>query len=379
MGDGKYNPPASAMVANFTKPIPGQPTLLKPDEVSTFFHEFGHVMHGVLTKARYASMSGTSVALDFVEGPSQMFENFVWDRGVLNEISGHYQDETKKLPEDLRQKIVASGLEFEDSGLPTGLHFLRQMSFAMSDLLIHQAAPASLNELFNQLLGLISLVPAPPGSSMVSSFGHLMTGYGSGYYGYLWSLVFADDMFSRFAKEGVFSPVGMQYRREILEQGSGRPEMESMRKFLGREPSNEAFLKRFETGPAPGKVYGALSDDALAALERAGIADPLTGIHDPRVFDGKALVAQGWLEQGAPEADVVQRRAHRAAFAAYGMAADTALLLEQTLTLAGVGQDFHRDIVARRGFAGLTEHEEDNCLEICFGEFLRGHRGAGRN
>ncbi|MBI3552514.1 MAG: Zn-dependent oligopeptidase [Elusimicrobia bacterium] len=241
-----YLKPVSAMVANFPKGAPGQPALLPHSDVETFFHEFGHLMHQTLTKARYATFSGSSVARDFVEAPSQMLENFVWEREVLDEISGHYQDPSKKLPDALFQKMLAA------KNFGNGIHYLTQLAFAMIDMLYHTAVPADTSRLFNQMMELVGLVPVNPGAHSEASFGHLMGGYAAGYYGYLWSEVFADDIFTRFKKEGLFSPaVGKAWREEVLEKGSSRPEMESLIAFLGRLPSSEAFFKRLR-GAKPG-------------------------------------------------------------------------------------------------------------------------------
>ncbi len=244
---GDYRETVSAMVANFPKASGDAPALLPHSDVETFFHEFGHLMHQTLTKARYASFAGSSVAMDFVEAPSQMLENFVWQKEVLDEISGHYQDPSRKLPDALFQKMLAA------KNFNNGLHYLGQLAYAMIDMVFHTAVPAETSTIFNQMMEIIGLVPVQPGSHSEASFGHLMGGYGAGYYSYLWSEVFADDIFSRFAKEGVFNPeVGMAWRKEVLEKGSSRPEMESLKAFLGREPSEEAFLKKMR-GETPAK------------------------------------------------------------------------------------------------------------------------------
>ncbi len=243
--EGGYRKPVSAMVANFPKGAPGEPALLPHSDVETFFHEFGHLMHQTLTTAKYASQSGSSVAQDFVEAPSQMLENFVWQREVLDEISGHYQDETKKLPDDLFDKMIAA------RNFGNGLHYLTQLAYAMIDMLYHTAVPADTSRLFNQMMEVIGLVPVQPGAHSEASFGHLMGGYGAGYYSYLWSEVFADDIFSKFEKEGLFNPaVGMAWRKEVLEKGSSRSEMESLKAFLGRDPSPAAFFKKL-AAPKP--------------------------------------------------------------------------------------------------------------------------------
>ncbi len=246
---GSYLKPVSAMVANLAKPTPGKPTLLPHDEVETFFHEFGHLMHHTLSKTRYASASAFNVARDFVEAPSQMLENFVWEREILNEISGHYKDGSP-LPEELFQKMLAARRVHLGA-----LFYLRQVAYGMIDLVLHTAVPQETSIIFNQIMETIALIPVQPGARSEAAFDHLMNGYDAGYYSYLWSEVFAKDIFTRFKKEGLFNPaVGMAWRREVLEHGADRPEPESLKAFLGRAPDEQAFMAEIQgkqTTPAP--------------------------------------------------------------------------------------------------------------------------------
>ena len=238
MPDGSYQRPVSAIVANFDKPTPDHPSLLRHEEVETFFHEFGHIMHQTLTKAQYQRFSGSNVALDFVEAPSQMLENWVWKAEVLEKLSGQYQDHSKKLPRELLDKMVAA------KNVDSGITYLRQDFFATLDLTYHGRPVDDVTQTYARLMREISLIPMTPGTRPEAGFGHLMGGYDAGYYGYLWSKVFAQDMFSRFEMLGVLDPkTGGDYRREILEPGSGREEAVSLRRFLGREPSDEPFLR----------------------------------------------------------------------------------------------------------------------------------------
>jgi thimet oligopeptidase len=242
--DGTYQKPVAAIVANLDKPSPDRPSLLNhngtnADEVETIFHEFGHIMHQTLTKARYGRFSGANVARDFVEAPSQMLENFVWDPEVLSSISGHYKDHSKKLPKDLLDKMIAA----RDADV--GLFNLRQLLFGTVDMAYHgKNPPSDTTKLYGRVMKDVSLIPMTEGTHPEASFGHLMGGYDAGYYGYLWSKVYAQDMFSVFKAAGVVSPdVGRRYREEILEKGSSRDEMESLKAFLGREPSEDSFLE----------------------------------------------------------------------------------------------------------------------------------------
>ncbi len=244
--NGKYRTPVSAMVCNFTKPTATDPSLLGHDEVETYFHEFGHVMHNVLTQAPYSYFSGTSVYRDFVEAPSQMLENWVWDADVLQTLSGHYQDNSKKLPKDLLGRMIAA------KNLDNGLKYSRQVFFALTDMRYHTQPTVNTTEVWHQGMRDIFGIPAAEGTHEEATFGHLF-GYEAGYYSYLWAEVFAADMFSRFSKEGVMSPAaGRAYRDLILAPGGTKEPMVMLKEFLGREPNQEAFLKQIGLdGPPP--------------------------------------------------------------------------------------------------------------------------------
>jgi thimet oligopeptidase len=236
--DGSYSKPVSAIVANFDKPTAEKPSTIPHSDVETLFHEFGHIMHQTLTRAKYQRMSGTAVARDFVEAPSQMFENWVWDPALLGRISGHYQDRSRKLPREMATKMLAA------RNADSGLIYLRQNFFATYDMSLHTAPEVpDTTALYARLMKAVSLIPMSAGVMPECSFTHLM-GYDAGYYGYLWSEVYAQDGFSRFEKEGLLNEkTGRDYRREVLEKGGSRDESVSLRTFLGREPSDAAFLK----------------------------------------------------------------------------------------------------------------------------------------
>jgi thimet oligopeptidase len=302
---GGYKKPVSAMVANFPKAAPGQPATMPHADVETFFHEFGHIMHQTLTKARYGTFAGSSTAQDFVEAPSQMLENFAWERDVLDEISGHVETGAK-IPEELYQKMLKA------KSFNNGLSYLTQLAYAMIDMTYHTAVPVETTRIFNQLMELVGLMPVQPGSRSEAAFGHLMGGYGAGYYGYLWSEVFADDIYSRFSKEGIFNPaVGMAWRREVLEKGSERPEMESLVAFLGRQPSEKAFMDRMKGEETLNDRYWALSRLAEERRDQF-VALKLEGVWVRRV-DGKLLVGVvAWPEEfmdepGTTEEQIFER------------------------------------------------------------------------
>lgn len=237
---GKYSKPIAAIVANLTPPSGSKPSLLTHDDVETLFHEFGHIMHGILTRAPYSTLSGTSVAQDFVEAPSQMLENWVWNEDVLNQISGHYLDPSKKLPADLVQKMIAA------RNFNQGYSYMRQLLFALYDMDIHsQGATVDVTSTFDRMYRDILNIEPVQGGHFAASFGHLMGGYDAGYYGYLWSEVYAQDMFSRFQKDGLLNAkVGADYRRKVLAPGAMQDALDLLRSFLGREPNSDAFYDK---------------------------------------------------------------------------------------------------------------------------------------
>uniref|UniRef100_A0A3Q3SF38 Thimet oligopeptidase n=1 Tax=Mastacembelus armatus TaxID=205130 RepID=A0A3Q3SF38_9TELE len=192
--DGTRQMSVAAMVANFSKPTADAPSLLQHDEVETYFHEFGHVMHQLCAEADYAMFSGTHVERDFVEAPSQMLENWVWEKEPLQRMSRHYKT-GNPIPDELLDKLIKSRLANTETNMP-------------------------------------------------ATFGHLAGGYDAQYYGYLWSEVFSMDMFyARFKQEGIMNPkVGLDYRKFILRPGGSVDASEMLRNFLGREPKQEAFL-----------------------------------------------------------------------------------------------------------------------------------------
>ncbi|MBI3548706.1 MAG: Zn-dependent oligopeptidase, partial [Elusimicrobia bacterium] len=213
--DGGYQAPVSILVAAFPKASPGIPALLDQRDVEVFFHEFGHIMHQTLTQSRFPTFSGSAVATDFVEAPSQMLENFVWDRQVLDRISGHWQNPSQKIPDALFQKMLAA----RRYGQATAK--MKQIGFAMTDLAFHRAtSPIDTTAVMRKIYEGLGLPQWQEGTAFHASFGHIVGGYAAGYYGYLYSEVFAQDMFTRFEQGGVLNPdTGRDYRRSILAKG----------------------------------------------------------------------------------------------------------------------------------------------------------------
>ena len=243
LADGRYQRPVCALVCNFPPPQPDKPSLLSHDEVETVFHEFGHAMHTILTRAKYSRFSGTSVPRDFVEAPSQMLENWAWDKTVLDSFAADYRDPNKKIPQAILNQLKASRLA------TMGMYYRRQLSFALMDLALHTQIHATNAEdvlpLSNQVLSDVAL-PMPPDTAFVAYFGHII-GYGAGYYGYAWADAIAADMATVFehSPDGYFDrKAGQRMRQEIYSVGDSRDINVSIEKFLGRPRSLEPFLKK---------------------------------------------------------------------------------------------------------------------------------------
>ncbi|MGB2578356.1 thimet oligopeptidase [Elusimicrobium simillimum] len=236
--DGSYQKPFTAIVSNFNPPSPGVPSLLKHGEVETLFHEFGHVLHNALTTAKYSGLSGTAVAGDFVEVPSQILENWAWDPRVLKQISKHYKT-GEVIPGDVITKLINGKNALSARG------YLRQNFFAQYDMTLHTSKKyVDTTKTYFKLSDKISGSPTTPGTLPQAGFDHIMGGYDAGYYGYLWAEVIAQDFFSEFERNGIFNPeIGKKFRKEILSVGGTYDEEVIVEKFLGRKVSNKPFMK----------------------------------------------------------------------------------------------------------------------------------------
>ncbi len=236
--DGTIQKPLAALVCNFTKPTADKPSLLPHDEVETFFHEFGHGLHQMLTETRYGRFSGTATARDFVEAPSQMLENWIWDPAVLKTFAKHYKT-GQPLSDGLLKGMKAART------LGSGIETQGQLYLGALDQMLHTApnGEADSTKIANEAYEKYTLYKAVPGTFFQASFGHL-NGYEGAYYGYLWSLVYAQDLYTRIEEKGVLNPEGgMYYRKKVLARGGSMDEMEMLRDYLGREPNMEAFYK----------------------------------------------------------------------------------------------------------------------------------------
>ena len=234
--DGSYQQPVSAIVANFTKPSADAPSLLRHSEVETLFHEFGHILHQTLTRTTHGRFSGTRTERDFVEAPSQMLEHWVWDRDVLASFTRHYET-GEPLPDALLDSMLAA------KTLSSGIMTVRQLYFAHLDQAYHAPDFDGDSTAATEALHAITSFPYTPGTHFQSGWGHLF-GYDARYYGYLWSHVFGDDMFTRFEGAGLLNPdLGAEYRRTVLERGGSVDGDQLVRDFLGREPNSDAFLR----------------------------------------------------------------------------------------------------------------------------------------
>jgi len=242
--DGHVTLPVAALVCNFTKPTRDKPSLMAHSEVETFFHEFGHCLHTIMSEAHYAEFSGTAVARDFVEAPSQMFQNWVWNADVLKSFTGHYKT-GEPLPDEMLDGMIRA------RNLGSGMLAEHQFYYGLVDLAYHTAPRGEIDttKVGIDMLGEVELYDGVPETRFQASFGHLV-GYQAGYYGYMWSLVYAQDMFQRFRELGLLNPrAGMYYRNKILKRGGTIDEIDMLRDYLGREPKMDAFLEHLGLKP----------------------------------------------------------------------------------------------------------------------------------
>ncbi len=245
--DGKYQRPTVALLCNFPPASKDKPSLLSHSDVETLFHEFGHALHSIVTTAKYGRFSGTNVPRDFVEAPSQMLQNWVWDKKVLDTFAADYRDPSKKIPAETIAKMKEAKLA------TVGVFYRRQFAFADLDLALHdvhpEGQPYDCVKISNTELQKVFL-PIEPDTAFVAYFGHL-AGYDAGYYGYAWADSIAADMATVFekAKDGFLDKeAGLRLRNEIYARGGSRDINVSIEKFLGRKRSIQPYLKTLGIG-----------------------------------------------------------------------------------------------------------------------------------
>ncbi|MCP4160058.1 MAG: Zn-dependent oligopeptidase [Deltaproteobacteria bacterium] len=234
--------PVIALVCNFPKPVGDKPSLLSFDNVETLFHEFGHGLHTMLSKTKYYSFHGSSVARDFVEAPSQMLEQWLTDKAVLDLFAVNYQDPSDKIPADFLEKKKAADMA------TIAIETRGQVAFGLVDLVLYTQYGENDNidvvKVGNDILK--EYYRDYDDSAMVASFGHIVSGYAAGYYGYKWAEAISFDLAAAFKKspEGFLDEkLGMKLRKEIYEPGGSREETESIKAFLGREWNTKAFFE----------------------------------------------------------------------------------------------------------------------------------------
>ena len=244
--DGQEQRPLVQLVMNFTKPTATTPSLLTFDEFTTFLHEFGHGLHGILAKGKYESINGTSVKRDFVELPSQIMENWATEKEYLDLWAKHYQT-GEAMPAELIEKLIAA------KNYLAAYFNVRQLSFGMLDMAWHtitEPYTGDVLEFENAAIASTQVLPAVEGCAMGPAFTHIFSGgYATGYYGYKWAEVLAADAYSYFKEKGIFSEeVANKFRTEVLEKGGHEHPMDLYVNFRGHKPQTQALIDQMGLG-----------------------------------------------------------------------------------------------------------------------------------
>jgi len=234
--------PHVSIVCNFTKPTATKPSLLTFNEVTTLFHEFGHALHGMLANTTYTSLSGTSVSWDFVELPSQVLENWCYEKEALELFAKHYKT-GEIIPMKYVEKIK------ESASFHEGMQTLRQLSFGILDMKWHSENPSeitSIKEFENEAFSDTKLYPDEAENCMSTSFSHIFQGgYSAGYYSYKWAEVLDADAFEYFLENGIFNKeIATKFKENVLSKGGTEKPMNLYKRFRGKEPKPDALLKR---------------------------------------------------------------------------------------------------------------------------------------
>lgn len=235
LSNGKWQTPIAALECNFPKPG-AQAALMQHEEMVTFFHEFGHVLHEMLTRSELAQFSGSEAKRDFVEVPSQMFEEWAWSREVLDIFARHHETKAK-IPDDLFKAMAQS------RSFGIALYTQRQLVFASLDYELHtRAVPLDSTKVMEEVQTKVDSFPYVKGTHGQTSFGHLIT-YDAGYYGYQWALSLTRDVLTRFRKEGLMNTTTTNaWRTEVLSKGGGIDPVDLVTRFLGRAPNHDAYF-----------------------------------------------------------------------------------------------------------------------------------------
>lgn len=233
----EHKAPVSFIVGNFPKGTKKNPSLISADEIQTLFHEFGHAMHGCLSHTQFFDQCGLNVVWDFVEVPSQLFENWARDRKFLKKVSSHYQT-----GQSIKNKLLDSVVE--SFSFRKASSYYGTFMASLLDLEMHTTkSDIDPLVLVQQQDKKYNFIERSPKSLFPANWGH-MNGYAAKYYSYMWSLVFSYDIFSRFQEEGLYNKkLGKELRAKILAPGGTKDAFELMKDFLGREPNNQAFLQ----------------------------------------------------------------------------------------------------------------------------------------
>ena len=239
--EGDHRPLVS-IVCNFTKPTPTTPSLLTFNEVTTLFHEFGHALHGMLANGTYESLTGTSVYWDFVELPSQVLENWCYEKECLDLFARHYET-GEAIPAELVEKIKASATFME------GYQTMRQLGFGKLDMAWHGQDNSAVDDVAKferDIFGETDVLPTLEGTNMSCSFSHIFQGgYSAGYYSYKWTEVLDADAFELFKQQGIFDEkVAGSFMQNVLSAGGSEHPMTLYKRFRGQEPDVKALLRR---------------------------------------------------------------------------------------------------------------------------------------